>query len=375
MRRMRSVSLLVIAACSSVSCSATQQPDAGVWFGVSTSPPETFGRFDIARQSSGLVILWAPFGKATVNSGAITVRPDSSIEFQWATSPPLACALRRADARNYEGTCHGAGQIERRLTLTRNPPPAGLQVPVSDTDVRILARARELLSGPTVWNRHDDRACEDGAKQNSWSLYCAFYQASMDVAGAFLPARPAMTELRGAVGEVRNGRQFPHLLMDWNNLESTTYADIASALDRTAKRLQTRTTCTAPHAAEWSEFGPVTASNFKGTIASDSGDVFWNEPITYTVRKETYRLNAMVGPMATSGSADDEWGSASTVITRRTWRLNDLRGVDMKGELRNGNRWRFFGQCGDYLDYYDVPAEAAAYFDGIIDGVYFHTGR
>ena len=239
MQRILTISLLVIAAGSSVSCSASQQPDVGVWFGISPPPLDTLAveRFMVERQSTGLVILRAPFGKTPVNSGAITLRPDSSIEFHWALSPPLVCTLRRADPRNYEGTCHGSGHIERRLTLTRDPPHGGLELPISEADFQILARARQILSGPSVWNRHDDRVCEDDATQNSWSLYCAVYQASVDVTGKFLPARPVFGELRGAVGEARKGRRFQHLLMDYNNLESTTYADIAAALERTAEML------------------------------------------------------------------------------------------------------------------------------------------
>ena len=170
MRRILGISLFVIAACSPLSYAASQQPDAGVWFGISPLPVVTLAveRFEVERRSTGPVILWAPIGRTTVSSGAITLRPDSSIEFHWASSPPLVCVRRRADPRNYEGTCHGPGQLVRQLTLTRNPQPNGFELSVSDTDFRILDKARQLLSGPSAWNRHDDRACEDDAKE-AWT--------------------------------------------------------------------------------------------------------------------------------------------------------------------------------------------------------------
>jgi hypothetical protein len=111
---------------------------------------------------------------------------------------------------------------------------------VSDIDLRILEKARQFLSGPSVWNRHDDRVCEDAATRNSWSLFCALYQASVAVAGEYLHARPVMTEARAALVKVTKGRPFQHPIMDYNNLESTTYADIAMIFDLTERQLQAR---------------------------------------------------------------------------------------------------------------------------------------
>jgi hypothetical protein len=183
----------------------------------------------------------APYGKTPRSWGALIVKQDGSIEFNWAGDPKVLCALRRVDERNYQGACGSSGQKERPLILTRwNEPTDGLELPVSDTDLRILAKARQLLSGPSVWNRHDDRVCEDAAKRNSWSLFCALYQASVSVAGEYLHARPVMTEVRAALATVTKGQLFQHPIMDYNNLESTTYADIATIFDLTEKQLQAK---------------------------------------------------------------------------------------------------------------------------------------
>lgn len=187
------------------------------------------------------MIVSAPYGKTPRSWGSIGLRQDSSIEFHWAGNPRFLCVLQRIDQRNYKGTCRGSGQIDRRLILTRwNEPSDGRELPVSDTDLRILAKARQLLSGPSVWNRHDDRACEDDAKQNSWSLFCALYQASVDEAGLYLHVRPVMTEARAALARATSGQRLQHPIMDYNNLESTTYADIAMIFDRAEKQLQAR---------------------------------------------------------------------------------------------------------------------------------------
>jgi hypothetical protein len=83
----------------------------------------------------------------------------------------------------------------------------------------------------------------------------------------------------------------------------------------------------------------------------------------------------MVGPMNTAGRVPEDWLAESATITRRTWKWREFEGADVRGELRNGNRWRYFARCGDFLLYFDVPAKAAAYFDRIVDGAFMPKGR
>jgi hypothetical protein len=45
---------------------------------------------------------------------------------------------------------------------------------VTQSDIRIVQRARELLNSPAKWNRADDRNCP--ATEKSYSLYCALVQ-------------------------------------------------------------------------------------------------------------------------------------------------------------------------------------------------------
>jgi hypothetical protein len=346
---------------------AAQQPEPGVWFGTSRSSTGRLAneRFEVEARGTDVVIRLADFGKTPVSWGPIALRKGGLIEFHWAGNPRFLCVLQRSDPRNYEGTCHGSGETPRRLTLTKNRPPYGLELPASHTDFRILEKARQILSGPTVWNRHDDRACEDDAKQNSWSLFCALYRASIDVAGTYQHLRPVMMEVRAALGEMTIGRELYQPIKDYNNLESTTYADIAMIFDRTKKRLQTRKACAD---------SPKTLVDSKGDTAASGDVVFWGENVGYTVQKKSYQLNEtyeILGPMATSGKVPDDWLAASKSIVRRSWKRNEFGGVDVKGELRNGNRWRYFYQCGESMKYYDVPADAAAFFDRLIDSAYF----
>jgi hypothetical protein len=111
---------------------------------------------------------------------------------------------------------------------------------VSKEDLRILERAREILSNASKWNRKDNRECR--AEATTWSIYCALHDASLEVLGRYEHRRVALQEVRFAIEEVTNGRRFQHRLMDFNNLPSTTLADIhevlAIARRRVAERLE-----------------------------------------------------------------------------------------------------------------------------------------
>jgi hypothetical protein len=113
--------------------------------------------------------------------------------------------------------------------------------PVTKVDVRILQRAREILSSPSKWNRADTRVCPTEAK--TFSLYCALEKATNEIGGNFKHRGAAMQETRFVVDEIApNRKNYEHRLMDYNNDPTTTFADIQRVLrlaeDRIAKRLK-----------------------------------------------------------------------------------------------------------------------------------------
>lgn len=82
-------------------------------------------------------------------------------------------------------------------------------------------------------------------------------------------------------------------------------------------------------------------------------------------------LEGIYGPSATVGEIPEGWEKSSVEITRRLWVYGEQHGVDARGKLPNGNYWRYFGTVGESIENYDVSAEAAAYFDSMIDKVCF----
>lgn len=118
---------------------------------------------------------------------------------------------------------------------------------VDETDIAILDRAAEILSGPEVWDRADDRICN--ADDTTFSLFCALQRASEEVTGAYEHRRTALQEVRFAIEGLRPGVEYDHRLRDFNNEARTTFEEISlvlsTARSRVAERLALQAKCVA----------------------------------------------------------------------------------------------------------------------------------
>jgi hypothetical protein len=110
--------------------------------------------------------------------------------------------------------------------------------PVTNEDLRILIRANEILSSPSVWNRRDTRECH--AADKTWSLFCALEKASREVLKEYRHREVALQEVRFAIEDVTDGRQFEHRLRDYNNLPDTQFADVKRVLTIATHRVRIR---------------------------------------------------------------------------------------------------------------------------------------
>ena len=106
------------------------------------------------------------------------------------------------------------------------------------TDLKIVERADVILSDPSKWNRHDDRECNDDIANATYSLYCALYKASLDIAGVYIHRRPAMEIVRRIIDKYGQGRVKHHRLMDWNNHPDTTFAEVKKVLKESIAAIQ-----------------------------------------------------------------------------------------------------------------------------------------
>lgn len=128
--------------------------------------------------------------------------------------------------------CSSLGMLGAQ-TADQNPP-------VTEHDVRILLRADELLKDESVWNRSDDRICDDDERQGKRSLFCALQKACVEVVAEYQHRRAALQEVRFVVQEVTRGRRFEHRLRDYNNLPETSLADIKRVLNAALGRVRER---------------------------------------------------------------------------------------------------------------------------------------
>ena len=112
--------------------------------------------------------------------------------------------------------------------------------PVTRDDVRIVQRAKQILSSPAQWNRADTRMCPADAK--TFSMYCAIEKATDEVSGNFEHRGAAMQQARFVIDEITRNRDYQHRLMDYNNDPTTTFADVQKVFqlveDRIAQRLK-----------------------------------------------------------------------------------------------------------------------------------------
>lgn len=119
-------------------------------------------------------------------------------------------------------------------------------LPALKKDLLTLQRAAQLLDSEAVWNRNDDRECADDEAMNKRSLFCALHRASQETYGTHDSNRVAdhrrlaLQEVRFAIEEVTQGREFNHRLMDFNNLPETSFASIQQVLALATRRIQAR---------------------------------------------------------------------------------------------------------------------------------------
>jgi len=117
--------------------------------------------------------------------------------------------------------------------------------PVDEIDLQIIDRAKSILEDESVWDRQDDRVCNDG--DTTFSLYCALFFASKELLGEYQHRRTALQEVRFALEEATAGHEYEHRLRDFNNDPETTLAAVYAVLDvargRVAERLDLQAAC------------------------------------------------------------------------------------------------------------------------------------
>ena len=101
-----------------------------------------------------------------------------------------------------------------------------------------------------MWNRHDDRVCDDDEASGKRSLFCALQKAAREILGEYQHRNVALQEVRFVIQDATRDRQtemvirslrrfsVPHRLMDFNNLPETRFEDVSEYYESRANASQ-----------------------------------------------------------------------------------------------------------------------------------------
>ena len=132
--------------------------------------------------------------------------------------------------------------LQAQLSSNKSSDPfvgdSDARPPVTPSDVRIVLRAKNILSSPSKWSRADTRICPKEAV--TFSLYCALEKATDEVTGNFEHRGAAMQEARFLIDEITAKKDYEHRLRDYNNDRATTFADIQKLFQVLEKRIKNR---------------------------------------------------------------------------------------------------------------------------------------
>lgn len=234
-----SSTLVVTLALLAAAPSQDVEPTVIYGWAVTDAGDSTFVRLELGGSPEEPEARLAEFGRVPLPFDSVSFAPDTStIGWFWPGRVHDRCELRRRAAYHWTGACRSQ-TAERRIVLGGGyVADLGQDLRPSRIDVRIVDRARDLLRTETVWNRADDRICEDDERTGRVSAFCALYLASIEVAGDYLHRRPAINVPREIVGERAADRVTAHTLRDFNNHELTSFEEIHDVLEEARRRLE-----------------------------------------------------------------------------------------------------------------------------------------
>jgi hypothetical protein len=145
-----------------------------------------------------------------------------------------------ADGSSINGTWNDKDHGSRPVQFRRATKETAWKfLIVSDEDIKIVRRAREILDSPTKWNRVDNRECPKDAK--TFSLYCALELAAVQIGGHFEHRASVMQEARFVIDyDLAPGNHYHHRLMDYNNDARTTFTNTRRFFDLLEQRCRGR---------------------------------------------------------------------------------------------------------------------------------------
>jgi hypothetical protein len=126
-----------------------------------------------------------------------------------------------------------AGEPASYATASATSKPS-----ISPADLEVAKRARAILDAPSKWNRADTQICPPNAQ--TFSLFCAYQMAAIQVRGAFDNGGAAIQEARAIVDDAPNRSKYHSRLRDYNNDPTVTFEDVRKLLLLVEQRMTKR---------------------------------------------------------------------------------------------------------------------------------------
>ncbi len=213
-----------------------------LWFGTYTDENGKVqqGRYNIIKEDRALTkIVLAPYGNTPMEFTIIkndTVK--RFVEIAWPEKPERIATLIQYTNGYYAGNFEDGTKILPMVIKKFNFQDAQLQgnwFEPSEIEVKIIENTIKLLDTNENWNKSDNRICDS---DSSYSLFCALYQSSIQVDGAYRHLRPAVKFVRDAIQE-KYPKKYDHVLVDFNNAEDITLKELHEILELAKENLTT----------------------------------------------------------------------------------------------------------------------------------------
>lgn len=177
---------------------------------------------ELTRANSVSDALWVGTIHGTRDSSRIEIAT-----YQYSTGPQLIVRTR---------AWHIVSEFVVSKDGLRLAWDDGVEAPPSQRDLEILQAARLLISNEGVWDRADDRNCEND--EGVISVYCALARATKSAMGRYQHRQPAMQAVRRVIASEWPERVVAHRLMSFNNDPRTTLADVRRLFDLAVQSLR-----------------------------------------------------------------------------------------------------------------------------------------
>lgn len=205
-----------------------------LWFGTYTHEDGTVlqGRYKIVQNGKAIEkLVLEPYGKPALQFDIIkNDTAQNFVELSWPDMPNRIATLIHYNEGYYAGNFEDGTRVLPIVVKKFNFQDAQLQgnwFKPSTTEVRIIENTIRLLDSNENWNKKDNRVCENNG---IYSLFCALYESSVEIDGAYRHLRPAVNFVRDAI-QKKYPKKYDHVLVDFNSAEETQLSDVLEILE------------------------------------------------------------------------------------------------------------------------------------------------